>query len=126
MAKSKTNIGGFSSTETGTDPETGAISWDITYKPNYGLIYKAFRDLNKEFKKFLEFKETANDPEFKKIYNGFNYVWNAFRTHIRKNYPGEYKQLKSLDEQRLKELVQGYLKEMSATGAGPGALISFK
>ena len=121
MAENKSNIGGFSSKETGVDPETGTISWDITYKPNFGLIYKAFKDLNKEFKKFLEFKDIVSDPEFKKIFNGFNYVWNAFRTHVRKNYPGEYKKLKALDEARLKELIQKHLEEMSATGAGAGA-----
>ena len=121
MAEDKPNTGGFKTTQTDVDPETGTISWDVTYKPNFGLIYKAFKELNKEFKKFLEFKETASDIEFKKVYNGFNYVWNAFRTHVRKNYPGEYKQLKSLDEARLKELVNKYLEEMSATGAGAGA-----
>lgn len=121
MAEDKPNTSGFKTTQTDIDPETGTVSWDVTYKPNFGLIYKSFRDLNKEFKKFLEFKEMASDAEFKKVYNGFNYVWNAFRTHVRKSYPGEYKQLKALDEARLKELVQKHLEEMSATGSGPGA-----
>jgi len=121
MAENKSNISGFKTTQTDVDPETGTISWDVTYKPNFGLIYKAFKDLNKEFKKFLEFKETSSDIEFKKVYNGFNFVWNSFRTHVRKNYPGEYKKLKALDEARLKELVQKHLEEISATGAGAGA-----
>ena len=121
MANSKFSPGGYSTKQSDIDPETGSITWDVTYKPDYALMYKTFKELNNEYKKFLTYKETAEDPNFKKIYNAFNTVWNAFRTHIRTAYPAEYKKLKTVDEQKLKEVVFNKLKEMSATGAGAGA-----
>ena len=121
MANSKFSQGGYSTKQSNVDPETGSITWDVTYKPDYALMYKTFKELNNEYKKFLTYKETAEDPNFKKIYNAFNTVWNAFRTHIRTAYPAEYKKLKVVDEQKLKEVVFNKLKEMSATGGGAGA-----
>ena len=118
MANSKFSPGGYSTKQSDIDPETGSITWDVTYKPDYALMYKTFKELNNEYKKFLTYKETAEDPNFKKIYNAFNTVWNAFRTHIRTAYPAEYKKLKTVDEQKLKEIVLNKLKEISATGTG--------
>jgi len=118
MANSKFSPGGYSTKQSDIDPETGSITWDVTYKPDYALMYKTFKELNNEYKKFLTYKETAEDPNFKKIYNAFNTVWNAFRTHIRTAYPAEYKKLKTVDEQKLKEIVFNKLKEVSATGTG--------
>lgn len=114
--KSKSN--GFTTKQTDVNPETGTVTWDVTYKPDYGLMYKSFKDLNKEYKKFLTYKETSEDKDFKKIYNAFNTVWNAFRTHIRTFYPHEYKNLKTVDEEKLKEIVLTKLKEMNSTGEG--------
>lgn len=118
MAENKFTSGGYTTTKSDEDPETGSITWDVTYKPDYALIYKAFKELNSEYKKFLTYKETAEDPNFKKIYNAFNTVWNAFRTHIRTAYPAEYRKLKTIDENKLKEIVFTKLKEISATGTG--------
>lgn len=120
MANNDPTQKGYSTKQSEIDPETGSITWDVTYKPDYALMYKAFKDLNREYKKFLTYKEIATDPNFKKIYNAFNTVWNAFRTHVRKEYPSEYRKLQ-IDENKLKEIVFNKLREMSATGAGAGA-----
>lgn len=119
MANNK--LGGFETSQSNVDPETGAITWDVSYKADYAKIYKLFKDLHKEYKTFLKFKEVNKDPAFKQVYNAFNTVWNAFRTHVRKEYPDQYRKLQSLDENKLKEIVFNKLKEMSATGAGAGA-----
>ena len=121
MTDNKSTSGGYTTKQTDVDPETGAISWDVTYKPDFALMYKAFKELNNEYKKFLTYKETAEDPNFKKIYSAFNTVWNAFRTHVRTAYPAEYIKFKTVDEQKLKEAVFNKLKEISATGGGAGA-----
>ena len=121
MADNKYSEGGFKTTKTGEDPETGAISWDVTYKPNFALIYNAFKELNKEYKKFASYKEVASDPTFNKIHNAYKTVWNAFRTHVRSKYPDEYKNLQALGEEKIKEIIFNKLKEISATGAGAGA-----
>jgi hypothetical protein len=120
METSNQSSGGFSTHKTDVDPNTGTITWDVNYKPDYSLIYRSFKELNKEYKKFLSYKEIAEDKEFKKIWNAFNTVWNAFRTHVRVTYPHEYRNLKSIDEEKLKEIVANTLKEMSATGTGAG------
>mgnify|MGYP003336640399 CR=1 FL=1 len=119
MAENNKNTpGGYTTKQTDIDPETGAITWDVTYKPDYSLIYKAFKDLNSEYKKFLTYKEVMADPEFKRIHNAFTVIWNALRTHIRKSYPEQYNKLKTIDEAKVKELVFKKLKEISATGTG--------
>jgi len=107
--------------QTDVDPETGAITWDVTYTPDYAMIYNSFKKLNKSYKTFLNYKETIQDPEFKKIFAAFTVVWNAFRSHMRTNYPEQYRKFSSVDEQKLKEVVFNKLREMSATGAGAGA-----
>ena len=43
---------GYEKKEVGVDPETGKVSWEVTYKANYNSLYKRFNDLNKEFKEF--------------------------------------------------------------------------
>jgi hypothetical protein len=120
MAVNKFTPGGYSTKQSEEDPETGSITWDVKYTPDFNVMYKSFRSLNKEFKRFSTYKEIAEDPNFKKIYNAFNTVWNAFRTHVRKEYPHEYKKLQSIDEEALREVIFNKLKEISITGAGAG------
>ena len=113
---------GFKKTELETDPETGKVSWGVEYKANYNSLYRKFNELNKEFKDFLLFDEIKKDPKFREIYAGFNYLFNQFRSHLRGNYPKEYKAAQlALKETQLRELIQKKLQEMSATGAGAGA-----
>jgi len=113
---------GYEKKEVGVDPETGSVSWEVTYKANYNSLFKKFNELNKEFKNFLLFDEIKKDPRFKEIYNGFNYLFNQFRSHLRNNYPKEYKTAQlALTEQQLREFIQAKLQEISATGAGVSA-----
>lgn len=129
MPEEDNNIKGFQSKPTSEfDPETGTVEWDITYKANFGLIYKIFRNLHKEYKNFINQSnldaEKAGKPidiKLKEISNGINDLWNKFRSHVRKEYPTEYSKLQALNEEEIKELVRKKLEEMSATGAGAGA-----
>lgn len=111
----------FDSTKQEIDPETGKISWDIKYKADYALVYKRFKELNKALKDFLTYDEIRKDPKFKEIGNGFNYLYNQFRTHIRKEYPNQYKTLQTIDEDKIRNIIRKALDEESATGAGAGA-----
>ena len=124
MAEETNNddVKGFESKPTGEfDPETKSMEWDITYKANYALIYKLFKNLHKEFKAFIVEDEIKKDPKFKEIFNGFNYLYNQLKSHLRTNYPKKYKQLQALSEEEIKELIRKKLKEISATGAGASA-----
>jgi hypothetical protein len=112
---------GFTSTPSAPDPETGQITWDVKYKADYALVYKRFKDLNKVLKDFLTYEEVRKDSKFKEIGNGFNYLYNQFRTHIRKEYPNQYKILQTIDESLVRDIVRKALEEESATGAGANA-----
>jgi hypothetical protein len=111
----------FDSTKSGVDPETGRVSWDIKYKADYALVYKRFKELNKALKDFVTYDEVRKDSKFKEITNGFNYLYNQFRTHIRKEYPNQYKTLQTIDENKVRDIIRKALDEESATGAGAGA-----
>ena len=113
---------GFKKTELETDSETGKVSWEVEYKANYNSLFKKFNEFNKEFKEFLLFDEIKKDPKFKEIYAGFTYLLNQFRSHLRNNYPKEYKLAQlALKEQQLREFIQEKLQELSSTGAGANA-----
>jgi len=128
MAEENDDIKGFKFEPGQSDPETGSIEWDITYKANFGLIYKIFKNLHKEYKNFINQSnvdaEKAGKPydaKLKEIGNGINYLWNQFRSHLRKEYPTQYNKLQALEEAEIKELIHKQLEEMSATGAGASA-----
>jgi hypothetical protein len=121
MENKPDDLSGITTSPSQVDPETGQVTWNVEYKANYALIFKAFRNLVKEYKNFITFDEIKKDPKFKEINNGLGYVWNQFRTHLRANYPKQYKVLQSINEEEVKELVRKRLKEMSATGGGADA-----
>lgn len=112
---------GFELSPTDANPETGKVTFDVKYKADFSTLYKAFKNLNKEYEKFLEYDEIRKDPKFKEIYKGLKYLSNQYNTHLRGNYPKQYSLLRATNENLLRELVQKRLKEMSATGAGAGA-----
>lgn len=112
---------GFESNKPEIDPETGKISWDIKYKADYALVYKRFKELNKALKDFITYDEVRRDPELIKFGTDFNSLYNRFRTHIRKEYPKQFKMLQTIDENIVKDLIRKALEEESATGSGAGA-----
>jgi len=70
--KDKEEIQGFKTELTGVDPETGKMSWDVSYQPDYELTFKAFKDLFKKYKKFSEHPEVRKDKKFLELYKGIN------------------------------------------------------
>lgn len=115
----KETIGGFDSKQTKVDPETGSIEWDITYKANFGLLYKDFKKLIKEFRAFIHFDEVKDDTKLHKLYESINSSWNSFRSHLRSEYPKQYSKLQSITEEEIKNIIKKTLmKEMSTTGPG--------
>lgn len=108
----------FELTPSDTNPETGTVTFDVKYNADFPSLYRAFKKLNEEYKKFIMYDEVKKDPKFKEIYQGFNYIFNQYKSHMRENYPKQYSLLKAANEEMLKELVQKHLKELSATGTG--------
>ena len=102
---------GVKSTITKIDSETGAISWDVDYIPNVGELVKDANELAKTSKEVAV--KAKNDSKFRDIYDDVKLLRNKIRTHIRNNYPEEYRKAVGFNE----EIVD----EMSTTGGGVGA-----
>ena len=75
-------------TVTDIDPETGRISWDIEYVPAFDSVYKEFDDLRKVI---AVLDQKTDDKIVDDIAAKIKSEFNRYRTHIRKNYPEEYK-----------------------------------
>ena len=93
---------GRKSTVTSIDPETGAITWDISTVPEMDTTFKKFAQLRDYLKKLANDKK--DDPKFRDISKRVMDSFNDFRTHLRKNYPDEYRNFKSVAEDLSKSL----------------------
>ena len=102
---------GVKSTVTDIDPTTGTISWDINAVPAFDSVFKEFQELRK-FISVLS-KETE-DPVIDSIADQANDIFNQYRTHLRNNYPEEYKKT-TIQEDELEEI---------STSAGAGAYLT--
>ena len=89
---------GVKSTVTDIDPETGAISWDVVDAADFSSVYKALE----KSKNFLDTLEKTGKAKDDVVIDGFAEdiakLFNAFRTHVRKNYPKEYDRVSRLKE----------------------------
>jgi hypothetical protein len=93
---------GRKSTVTSIDPESGAITWDISTIPEMDTTFKKFAQLRDYLKKLADDKK--DDPKFRDISKKIMDSFNDFRTHLRKNYPDEYRNFKSVAEDLSKSL----------------------
>jgi hypothetical protein len=80
---------------------------DVVYIPDFELLLKDLNRTLETFEGILSTEEVVKDPQFGQIYRELRVLRNNLRTHMRKNYPIEYNQIKGLFE-------------MSATGTGGG------
>ena len=90
--------GGKKSTVSAIDDATGRIEWDIVDAADFSSVYKALSKAN-DFLSDLEKEGKAKDDV---VIDGFAEdiakLFNAFRTHVRKNYPKEYERVSRLKE----------------------------
>jgi hypothetical protein len=95
--------GGKKSTVSAIDNATGRIEWDIVDAADFSSVYKALSKAN-DFLSTLEKEGKAKDDV---VIDGFAEdiakLFNAFRTHVRKNYPKEYERVSRLKEAVVKE-----------------------
>ena len=101
--------GGVKSVVTDIDPETGAISWDVDYVPNLTKLVEDSIELAATAKGV--YQKAKNDKKFLDIYEESKRLKNTIRTHVRNNYPEDYK----------KAIFEEDLDEMSTTGGGAGS-----
>ena len=90
---------GVRTTVSDVDPETGAITYDVENVANFSSTYNALQQA-KEFLNTLEKTGNAkDDTTIDKFEEDISKLFNAFRTHVRKNYPKEYERVSRLKEQ---------------------------
>ena len=81
--------GGVKSVVTDKDPDTGAISWSIDYVPNLSKLVEDSMELASTAKGV--YQKAKDDKKFLDIYEQAKQLRNVIRTHVRNNYPSDYK-----------------------------------
>jgi len=89
---------GIKYTVTDIDKETGKISWDVDYLPNLTQLFDATTELTNVSKKV--YQKAKKDPKFREIYEDAKDIKNKIRTHVRNEYPEDYKRIttRGMDE----------------------------
>ena len=106
---------GIKSTVTDIDSETGRISWDIDYLPNFDELFNDAGDLVNTAKGV--YTKAKTDDKLRLIYDQARALRNKIRTHIRNEYPEEYRRITM-------KVNEEDLDEMSTTGGGGNAASS--
>ena len=101
---------GIKSTITDIDKTTGAIKWKIDYLPNFDKLFDDVTDLVGTAKGV--YTKAKDDDVLRVIYDESRLLRNKIRTHIRNEYPEEYRRI---------TMSEGELEEMSTTGGGAGS-----
>mgnify|MGYP003663627674 FL=1 len=100
------------STITDIDPETGRISWGIKKLPNLEELFNTSTELTQVAKDV--YIKAKSDKKLRLIYDEARALRNKIRTHIRNEYPEEYRRVTT-------NMNEGDLDEMSTTGGGANA-----
>ena len=102
--------GGKKSTVSAIDDVTGRIEWDIVDAADFSSVYKALE----KAKDFLDTLEKEGEAKDDVVIDGFAEdiakLFNAFRTHVRKEYPKEYERVSRLKETVVSENESSSLK----------------
>ena len=78
--------------------------------PNINNVFKSFVKLNNEIEWLEKNEDIKKDERLTEILQQIRKAFNAYRTHIRKEYPELYKGLKNISEDEIEEI--------STTGGG--------
>ena len=93
------------STITKIDSETGAVSWRIDQLPGFDKLYDEMDDLVNVAKRV--YTKTKDDKKFREFYETARKLRNAIRTHLRNEYPDEYKNIVGINEVDVVDLAPG-------------------
>jgi len=74
------------------DPVTGRIEWSVENVPAFDSVYKEFDELRKAI---ATLDRKTDDEVVDDIAAKIKAEFNRYRTHIRKNYPEEYKRFQT-------------------------------
>ena len=97
------------------DPVTGAIGWKIEQLPGFDLLYDEIDDLVDIAKRV--YVKTKDDKKFREFYDEILKLRNGIRTHLRNEYPEQYK--------RITRIGEGDMDEVSMSGAAGSYLTPY-
>jgi hypothetical protein len=98
---------GVKYTVSGIDKETGGIKWDVDYLPNLTELFDTVSELVTVSKGV--YLKAKDDTKFREIYEEARNLKNKIRTHIRNEYPEDFRRITM------------NVDEISTTGGGTGA-----
>lgn len=84
------------STITDIDPVTGAVRWKVEQLPGFEKLYNEMDEAVAVAKRV--YVKTKNDTKFRDFYEELRSVRNKIRTHLRNEYPDEYKRMANMEE----------------------------
>lgn len=87
-------IGDYSAattTQTAVDPETGKISWDVSYKPDFNVILKKLDEVIKNIQA-AEKDEHISDPVLNQSLRSLKATRRTIENRILEKYPEFLKQ----------------------------------
>ena len=96
--------------------EGGGISHTIITLPSFGELIKQLKDSRDAANDLIRGESVRDDEVLRAIYDQQKDTYNKFRTHLRKEYPAFYAQLKG-------QLTEEEIDEMSTSGAA-GAFLT--
>ena len=80
---------------TDVDKETNSSTQKTIKLPSLGDSLKKMSTALKSLKGLLGTDVARNDEEIQKVLDNFKNVFNRYRTHLRKSYPDQYRQIKN-------------------------------
>ena len=89
---------GVKTTVSDVDPETGAITYDVENVADFSSTYKELEQAKKFLRDLEQTGKAKDDTTLDKLADELSSIFNKFRTHIRRNYPEEYKRVLRLKE----------------------------
>ena len=94
---------------TDVDKETNSSTQKTIKLPSLGDSLKKMSTALKSLKGLLGTDVARNDAEIQKVLDNFKNVFNRYRTHLRKSYPDQYRQIKN-------QLEENDVDEVSTSG----------
>ena len=94
------------------NPESGKVSWKVTNLPNFDKLFDDINDAAATAKGV--YTKVKDDQKFRGFYEDIRQIRNKIRTHLRSEYPEDYKRMTMNEED---------VEEMSTSG-GAGAYLT--
>jgi len=94
------------------NPESGQVSWKVANLPNFDKLFDEVTDATSTAKGV--YTKVKDDEKFRMFYEELKQIRNKIRTHLRTEYPEDYKRMTMNEED---------VEEMSTSG-GAGAYLT--